>query len=100
MAFLNRVGAAAGNSSFSSHNDVLSASFASGAMPLPTSASAHSGSPMGSVGATLLARGLAANRSLTYLNLSSNRIDDDGLTALCDAIKVPSVACSAAVPYC
>ena len=43
---------------------------------------------MGSVGATLLARGLAANRSLTYLNLSSNRIDDDGLTALCDAIKV------------
>ena len=46
-----------------------------------------SGSAIGSMGATLLARGLMNNRGLTSLNLSSNNITDDGMSALCDALK-------------
>ena len=50
--------------------------------------SGDSGSGIGNMGATLIARGLAGNRGLTKLVLSSNGITDDGVCALADALKV------------
>lgn len=48
---------------------------------------AEHGSAIGTLGATLLARGLANNRGLLSLCVASNDIGDDGLSALCDALK-------------
>jgi Ran GTPase-activating protein (RanGAP) involved in mRNA processing and transport len=53
---------------------------------IPTS-SVDSGSAISDTGATLLARGLASNKGLTALVLSSNGITDAGVSAICDAIR-------------
>ncbi len=53
-----------------------------------TSGGSASGSPFGPIGATLLAQGLKGNRSLTHLDVSWNRMGDEGLSALADGVKV------------
>jgi hypothetical protein len=87
------------DNSFGSKSYVGSSRGALHAEPSGRAASRGS-SPIGSIGSTLLCRGLRHNTTLTYLSLAGNAIDDDGGVAVCEALQVRASQCCGARRFC